>query len=763
MTSIRPLIVSLAVLAFAAPALATPAPAITPVPAKMTVNDGAFVLSNATPIHVPEGDAELLSVAEYLRETLKAQRGLKLKITTAAPKEGQGAIRLTRIQTLVAEDNEAYHLTVASDGVTIGAVSRAGAFYGAVSLWQLATSEAGKGKMELPEVNIFDTPRFKWRGLMIDSARHFQTPADIKTIIDAMASQKLNILQWHLTDDQGWRLHINAYPKLTEVGAWRQPAGAAGFDAMGKPVRYGGFYTQEEAREIVAYAAARNITVVPEIDMPGHATAAITAYPELGSEGAQPKQGMSDWGVYPNLYNVKDETFTFLTTVLDEVMAVFPSPYIHIGGDEAIKPQWEQSPEIQARMKELGLKDEMELQSWFITRIGKHISDKGRRMIGWDEILEGGIAPDATIMSWRGLDGAVAAAKMGHDTVLSPAPDLYLNHRQSLSGDEPPGRGQVVTLKDYYGFNPEPAAIDPEAHKHILGLQANIWTEHARTTERVERQVFPRLTALAEVGWSAADVRSWEGFAKRLPANLHRLDRLGIRYNRTPFDPVPALAASDGAVSVSLSRSLELGQVHFTTNGKEPTAASPIYSAPLTLPVGTKLTTRTFLDGQALGSPKTFMLSQEAIETRTSQQMGTCDNKLVLNLEDDGGERAVVLTDILHPCWLWRGADTSKGLAVTAEVGSMPFNFQLGNHPEAPKVDRPVSEAGELNVHVGTCDGAVVASLPLGDAGKNPGISVLKGKIPATDGTNDLCFSFGQKAPPPQWVVKSIRLTVPGK
>jgi len=216
-------------------------------------------------------------------------------------------------------------------------------------------------------------------------------------------------------------------------------------------------------------------------------------------------------------------------------------------------------------------------------------------------------------------------------------------------------------------------------------------------------------------------------------------------------------------VSVSLSRSLELGQVHFTINGRAPTATSPVYTAPLTLPLGTKLTTRTFLDGQALASPKTFMLSQKAIETRTSQQMGTCDSNLVLNLEDDGGERAVVLTDILHPCWLWRGADTSKGLAVTAEVGSMPFNFQLGNHPEAPKVDRPVSEPGELNVHLGTCDGAVVASLPLGDAGKNTGISVLKGTIPATAGTNDLCFSFGQKAPPPQWVVKSIRLTMQGR
>lgn len=757
----RSIIVSLAVLSFAAPALAAK-PSITPVPAQMTVSEGGFALSNRTRIHVPAGDEELKAVATYLRDTLKTVRGLKLKIVEGAPKDGEKAIRFDRIQTFAVEDPEAYHLNVSADGVTIGSVSRAGAFYGAVSLWQLATPDAKKGKVELPAVGIFDKPRFKWRGLMIDSARHFQTPAEIRKIIDGMASQKLNILQWHLTDDQGWRLEIKAYPKLTEVGAWRQQAGAAGVDKNGKPVRYGGFYTQDEARDIVAYAAARNITVVPEIDMPGHATAAITAYPELGTEGAVPKQGMSDWGVYPNLYNVEDSTFSFLTTVLDEVMAVFPSEYIHIGGDEAIKPQWEKSPAIQAKMKALGLKDEMELQSWFIARVGTHISAKGRRMIGWDEILEGGIAPDATVMSWRGLEGAVAAAKMGHDTVLSPAPDLYLNHRQSLSPDEPTGRGKVVTLKDYYAFNPEPEAIDPEAHKHILGLQANIWTEHARTTERVERQIFPRLTALAEVGWSAAEVRSWEGFSTRLPANLNRLDKLGIRYGQAAFDPVPALAMTGDQVSVSLSKSLHLGQLHYTTDGKAPTATSPVYSAPLTLPVGSRLTTQTFLNGQALGTARTFTLSPAAIETRSSQALGTCYDKLPLNLEDDGpagGDRAIVLTDILSPCWMWKGADTSRGFEVTAEVGSMPFNFQLGNHATPVKVDAPVTAEGELNIRLDTCEGPVVASLPLGNAGKNTGISTLKGTIPAAAGKHDLCLTFGQKVPPPQWVLKSIRLS----
>jgi hexosaminidase len=750
-------------LALAAGAAGAATPAITPIPAQMTVADGQFLLSNRTRIHVPAGDAELMSVAVYLRDTLKTTRGLKLKISEAAPKAGEKAIVLNRIQTLVAEDNEAYHLSVSEEGVSIGAVSREGLFYGAVSLWQLATPDAGRGKVALPVVGIFDTPRFKWRGLMIDSVRHFQSLVEIKKIIDAMASQKLNILQWHLTDDQGWRLAIKAYPNLTRAAAYRQEAGAAGIDKNGKPIWYGGFYTQGQAREIVAYAAARNITVVPEIDVPGHATAAITAYPELGTESAKPKQGMSDWGVYPNLYNVDDSTFAFINTVLDEVMDIFPSPYIHVGGDEAIKPQWQASPKIQAKMKELGLKDEMELQSWFIARVGEHISAKGRRLIGWDEILEGGIAPNATVMSWRGLEGAIAAAKLGHDTVLSPQPFMYLNHRQSNAPDEPPGRGLIVTLKDVYDFNPAPEGIAPEARKHILGLQGNIWTEHSRTDERVERQVFPRLLALAEVGWSAADTRSWQGFIERLPADLNRLDKLGIRYDKTPFDAQLTLTpAPDGQVTARLSKSLNLGEVRYTTDGKTPTVTSPVYATPLTLPIDSRLTSQTFLHGQPLGAPKTYSLMRAALETRTSHQLETCEGKLVLNLEDDGateGERAVILMDILNACWMWRGADTSKGFNVTARVASYPFNFQLGNHPDPIKVDAPVTVEGEFNIHLDTCNGPVIAALPLGKAGDNSGISELTGTLPATAGTHDLCLTFAQKAVPPQWALQSLRLS----
>ena len=731
------------------PVLAAPI-AITPLPAQIVPGEGAFHLTAATRILIPANDAELRGVATWLRDTLVRTRGLRLVVATTAPAAGEKAIHLQRIQTFVAEDAESYHLTVAPDDITLNATTRQGLFYAAVSLWQLATQDNGHGATDLPAVAVFDQPRFKWRGLMIDSARHFQPPAEIEKLIDAMATQKLNILQWHLTDDQGWRLQIKAYPRLTDTAS-RREAGAAGRHP------YCGFYTQDQVRAIVAYAAARNITIVPEIDVPGHATAAITAYPELGTEGTKPKQGLSDWGVYPNLYNVDDTTFAFIDTVLDEVMDLFPSPYIHVGGDEAIKPQWQASPAIQARMKTLGIADEDGLQSWFMARVGDHLKARGRRLVGWDEILQGGIAPDATVMSWRGIDGAVAAAKQGHDTILSPAPTLYLNHRQSTSGDEPPGRGQVITLKDVYAFDPAPAAIAAADRAHILGLQANVWTEHSRTDARVEAQAFPRLLAVAELGWSPAASHDWDDFVRRLPADLHRLTAIGIAYDTVPFEPQLTLTPSPDGVTASLGNA-GLGDIRYSVNGRRP--SSPIPPS-LNLPFGTILTARTFLADQLVGATKTFVLTRAALETRTSFQLDICDHKLALALEDDAptrGKRAVILMDILHPCWMWRSADTSHGLAVTAHVANYPFNFQLGNHPDPVVVDKPTTAAGEFNIHLDTCDGPLVAAIPLAQAAKSDAVSTVIGAIPATPGTHDLCLTFAQTAPPPQWALQDIRL-----
>ncbi|HEU4781259.1 MAG TPA: family 20 glycosylhydrolase [Steroidobacteraceae bacterium] len=504
---------------------------------------GTFRVAATTDVLFSGGEGAA-AAAQYFVELIRQQRSDLAFVKPREDSPESGSIAFVLAADEPEHAAEGYSLAVSPKGVTITARTPAGLFYGAVTLWQIITAEAMLGlSVDIPALRITDHPRFAWRGLMLDSARHFQSPEYIKQFIDWMALHKLNVLHWHLVDDQGWRLEIKKYPKLTSVGAWRVPAGQAPLTdidpATGKPRQYGGFYTQEQVRDIVAHAAKRNITVVPEIEMPGHATAAVVAYPELGVTNKPPKAVPEEWGIFPTLFNVDDSTFTFLENVLAEVIELFPSPYIHVGGDEALKDEWHNSPKVQARMRELNLKDEHELQSYFIQRIGKFISSKGRKIIGWDEILEGGLAPNATVMSWRGIDGAIAAAKSGHDTVLSPAPDLYLDHWQS-PGDTSPGRSNTLSLKDVYLFNPLPESILPEQRKHVLGLQGNLWAEFMRSEARVTYMAFPRAAALAEVAWSPAERIRWEDFEKRLEPQLRRYATLGISYAReTPVVPGP--------------------------------------------------------------------------------------------------------------------------------------------------------------------------------------------------------------------------------
>ncbi len=723
---------------------------LTPAPAKAIRAEGSFQFSAATRIHVAKGDVEAKGVALQLADLVQRSRGFKPAVVEGAPAAGEAAIVFTR----EGPAGEAYKLDIAPTGVTIAAAKRAGLFYGAMSVWQLATPDEAKGAVALPAATIEDAPRFAWRGLMVDSARHYQSLDTLKAVIDAMAVHKLNTFHWHLVDDQGWRLEIKKYPKLTEVGAWRTDPGAA----RSYP-KYGGFYTQDQARELVAYAAARNITIVPEIETPGHALAPIVAYPQLGS-AAPDASHMGDWGVFPWLYNTDDATFAFLDDVLNEVMDIFPSTFIHVGGDEATKEQWQANPKIQAKIKELGLKDEHELQSWFIQRVGKSLDKRGRRLIGWDEILEGGLGPNATVMSWRGIDGAIAAAKQGHDTVLSPHPTLYLDNRQSVSPDEPTGRGKVISLKDVYAFDPAPAQLTPDERKHILGVQANVWTEHMQTDTRMEQMAFPRAVALAERGWTPDTGANWDDFARRLPAEMARLKILGVTPDTVPFEPLPALSPADGgAITAALPNPLGVGEVRYTTDGKAPTAASSLYAGALSLPKGAVVKARTFVDGKALGREQTVKIDPAALQTRVSGQLKSCTEKVPIKMIDDAPQafdkRARFQVDILNPCWIWEGASLDKGALITARVGQIPFNFQVGKDRDRIPLRAPATPEGELEIRAG-CTGERLAAIPLGKAAKNPGVSTVAGRLPARPGKVDLCLSFTSKSVDPFWVIDSV-------
>jgi hexosaminidase len=517
-------------------------PPIIPAPAEAFAEDGVFPVSAQTAV-IASGDAVV--VANYFVDLVKRTKGLEFAVgeqagdTPGIRFEISGTVRTP----------EGYALIVKPDGIIVTAHDNRGLLYGAVSLWQLLTAhdaDHANPPMSIPAMTIGDEPRFAWRGLMLDSARHFQSPEFVEKLIDWMALHKLNVLHWHLTDDQAWRLEIKKYPKLTSVGAWRVPAGhAPAHDidpATGKPRMIGGFYTQDQVRGVIAYAAARNVTIVPEIEMPGHASAAVVAYPALGVSRTMPKTVPSDWGVYTTLFNAEEPTFKFLEDVLGEVVDLFPGEYVHVGGDEATKDEWQASPRIQQRMKELGVKDEQALQGYFIQRMEKFLNAKGKKLVGWDEILEGGIAPNATVMSWRGIDGAIAAAKSGHDTVLSPAPQLYLDHWQS-DGDPAPGRSNVLTLRQVYEFDPVPPAIGESERKHLLGVQANLWAEFMRSDDRIEYQAFPRIAALAEIAWSPANRIGWKSFEMRMPAQLARYEALGIRYAKTTQWPKPGANA----------------------------------------------------------------------------------------------------------------------------------------------------------------------------------------------------------------------------
>ena len=737
----------------AAPVAASAEPLLLPAPLSAEAGKGAFAVGAATVIVVPPGDRGARNAADRLAAWTLAARGLKLAIASDA--KGP-AIRFRRASAGAAES---YALDIGAGGATIAAHDDAGLLYGAVSLWQYLTPDRGRGAVSIPAVAVKDAPRFRWRGLMLDSARNFQSPDYIRHLLDWMAVNKLNTFHWHLVDDQGWRLEIRKYPRLTAVSAWRAPAVAP--DAPPLP-RTGGFYTQAEVREIVAYAAARGITIVPEIEMPGHALAALRAYPGLGTGAAIPPGVESDWGVFPWLYNTDDATFGFLEDVLREVMDLFPSRYIHVGGDEAVKDQWKASPAIQAKMKALGIADEDALQSWFVQRMQRFLAANGRRLIGWDEILQGGIAPAATVMSWRGIDGAVAAAKAGHDTVLSPSPALYLNHREGYGPLEPPARGDKIDLRSVYAFDPAPAAIPVAARGHILGVQANLWTEHARTEARASWMLFPRANALAEVAWSPAGSHDFAGFVARLVPQLDRMRALGLEPSASSFTVTPTTDFTPGETQARVALANAAGlPIRYTVDGSAVTAASPRYAAPLALGLPTRLRATAMAGDRALPGAIDRVIDGGYVRRRSDEQLATCTDKVKLAVEDDApasGPRASFLTDILSPCWLYPDAPTGGARQIALTVGQFPFNFQIGADLAGIRFRAPDTPDGEFEVRAGSCDGERIAVLPLAPARGNPALTRLVAPLAARAAKETLCITYTARGVNPMWGLKAVEL-----
>lgn len=516
-------------------------------------NDGDFLITRHCVLNV--SDISLQPSADFFNDYLRHYYGFNL---SDIKQDNQSVIRLELDARSQSSKKGAYTLISSHAGITIKSSNPEGIFYGVQSLIQLlplpnANAHKSTLKLRVPTLTIQDEPRFAWRGMHLDVARHFFPVTFVKQYIDYLALHKMNYFHWHLTDDQGWRIEIKKYPRLAAIGGFRNGTIVGRHPGSSNDnMPYGGFYTQDQIREVIAYAARRYITVIPEIEMPGHASAAIAAYPELScypdsttvfpgpkSEKSRLQRGkkvQETWGVFDDVFCPTDYTFHFLEDVLDEVVQLFPSGYIHIGGDECPKDAWKGSAFCQSLMKEKMIKDEHALQSYFINRMEKYLNSKGRSIIGWDEILEGGLAPNATVMSWRGEEGGIEAARLGHDVIMTPGSYCYFDHSQDKQ-DDSLTIGGYTSIQKVYDYEPLPKTLDRSKAKHILGAQANLWTEYITNPRKAQYQVFPRMAALSEVLWSPAERRKWKSFESRLQTQLKRYELWDVHYSKALIDP----------------------------------------------------------------------------------------------------------------------------------------------------------------------------------------------------------------------------------
>ena len=595
---------------------------IVPQPNQITPQAGRFELSKKVKVIVPADAPAVKAIADSMIAQIQQTSGISLKL--AEQTEGKNTISFVMQEGL---PKEGYKLSVTPENITITASQPNGFYYGVQTIYQLlppaiyGKQPDKKAEWSVPAVEIEDAPRFAYRGLMLDVCRHFAPLDYIYKFIDILAMNKMNTFHWHLTDDQGWRIEIKKYPKLTEIGSKRSTTLVdyyyVNYPQVFEEKEISGYYTQEQIKDVVAYAASKYINVVPEIEMPGHALAALAAYPELSCDSTRKYEVSPTWGVFEEVFCPSETTFKFFEGVIDEVVELFPSSYIHIGGDECPKTAWKNSAFCQQLINQLGLKDdttpnkvdgkkhtkEEKLQSYFVTRMEKYINTKGRNIIGWDEILEGGLAPNATVMSWRGVEGGLTAAKAGHDAIMTPMPYAYLDFYQEDPAIAPTTIGGYNTLKKTYSYNPVPEDADELAKKHIIGLQGNIWREYMKDSDRVDYQAFPRAMAIAESAWTQDSNKNWKNFCERMVTEFERMEVMNTKPCLNFFSVnVNTHADENAPLMVMMDAFYPNAEIRYTTDGSEPTPASTLYEKPFALEGNIDLKMAAFKEGKMLGA-----------------------------------------------------------------------------------------------------------------------------------------------------------------
>jgi len=724
------------------------------------VADGALVT-------VRGADREqVLAIADRFVQLVAATRGLRLRV--APTPDARATITFAVDPHADVVGDAGYRIVVDGHGIRVTARTPQGAFYGSVSAWQLLTPPGWRrgSPAEVAAGVIDDHPRFAWRGLLLDSGRHFQSAADIKKLIDWMSLNKLNVLLWHLTEDQGWRLEIPAYPELTKIGACRKAVGLDS-EASGSPDKpYCGFYTEAEVRDVVRYAAERYVTVVPGIDIPGHSQAAIAAYPWLGVTGKRPSV-WTDWGISPWLLKPDQRTLKFVDDVLDEVMRLFPSKYISIGGDEAAKDQWNASPEVQARMHKLGLRNMDQLQAWFTNRVAAYLVEHGRTPVGWDdELVAGATLPKSeVVMTWHAGDhGRVAldAIRQGHAVVMAPEQSLYFDHYQSDLPDEWMGPPPVTTLRQVYDTAVVPDGATAAQARKILGVQAQLWTELMPTFANDQHALFPRLAALSEIAWSPPAAHDWNGFLARMPAELARYRALGIGYADGAFASAFSVTVdASGTQRVALSNQAGFGEIRYTTDGSAPTSNAAKYVQPLEFPAHDNAMLRAAAfapDGFALSAPRTRQLGAAARSSRDGNELVSCSDNPGMRVggrQPAQGPRPVYKMDVGNMCWRWPQVPLGGTGHVALTIERVAWRF--GDEARNVVVRPSKSAAGEFEIHADSCTGNLLASLPLAPALHVAGQATLRTTLATSQvGIHDVCIIATGDPRDGQWALARV-------